>query len=138
MIEIQILKPFKENFRTFFDQIIMGKEDRCDLIIKSEFMIIFKIKGSMLFCYTINGRHHYFHNKRKVLGTIQLKQNDHLSFGNIDMKIKKFQPPIRHDINGIIEKRYKKNIETNPQLKKRLEKIEEKLFLLEQEIIKDV
>jgi len=137
MIDIQILKPVKEYFRTCFDQIIMGQDDHCDLIIEVEYRIVFKIKEKMLFCHT-NHSDHYYHNQRKVSGTIQLKQNDNLSFGNINIKIKKFEPTVKQDINEIISNRYKKIIETKPQLKKKLEKIEEKLFLLEQEIIKDV
>jgi hypothetical protein len=137
MIDIQIVKPVKENFRTYFDQIIMGKDDHCDLIIESEYIIVFKIKESVLFCHT-NHSGHYYHNQKKVLGTIQLKQNDELSFEKINIKIKKFEPLIKQDINEIISNKYKKIFEAKPQLKKKLEKIEEKLFLLEQEIIKDV
>ena len=142
MIELNILKPVIEDFRSFFNNVSIGNNPNCDLVLnKNNFngsKIILEFKSDNLICYLNNSSQFFFHNNKKVFGKVSLQKNDSIIFNEIEFKIINFSEIKPCDLNALLKQNYDSKVKNNPILKKKIELIEEKIFILEQEILKDV
>ena len=140
MIELNILEPLSEDFRSFFNHIIIGTDTNCDLILNqtSHNKLILEFRNDNLICYLKKSSHFFYHNKKKVFGIIQVKKNDLITFDEIEFKILNFSETKHCDLNLLIKERYEDKIKNNALLKNKLELIEEKIDILKKEILKDV
>ena len=142
MIELNILKPVIEDFRSFFNNVSIGNNPNCDIIINKKnfnlFKIILEFESDNLICYLKNSSQFFFHNNKKVFGRVSLQKNDSIIVNEIEFKLINFSETKPCDLNALLKQNYDSKIKNNPILKKKIELIEEKIFILEQEILKDV
>ena len=117
-----------------FDQIKIGRSKKNDLIFLDRELplhyLIFKIVQGQLIIQSLTRSPYFFVNGKKISGTLKIKENDIIAFGDNQIRVIKSSLSIASIDFSIAYDEFNQNV---PELKFALEFIEEVLIDLEKD-----
>ena len=143
MIKVLLTKPYNESLTFLFDTIKIGSDYDSDIIIQSkkniEAEVYLTMREEKIEINTNQKDLFFFHNGKKVLGNIKLKNQDVISFPFLEFKILDFKKEVKKTNEKEFEKNYQE-LSRKEKVKEKeiIETIEKNIFVIEKELNEDV
>lgn len=138
MIHLEVLNCKDPNalglYEYEYDQVTLGRSKKSDLIFQDKELplhyLVIRFMGGQLIVQSRVAEPFFFVNGKKISGTLKLKPNDTIAFGNNQIRLIKASET---NINSDFSSAYEQFNKQSPELKFALDFIEEVLLDMEKE-----